>query len=62
MDSTGVPGKIQVTENTAKVLQQQGISCEFRGHIFVKGKSKSVPDVPTYFVQLNEYNMLVSTN
>ncbi|XP_067002907.1 adenylate cyclase type 2 isoform X2 [Anabrus simplex] len=57
MDSTGVPGKIQVTEDTAKVLQQQGIQCEYRGPTYVKGKDY----MTTYFVSLNADFHLVET-
>ncbi|MEE6520327.1 hypothetical protein FKM82_018169 [Ascaphus truei] len=46
MDSTGVLGKIQVTEETAKVLQKLGYTCERRGVIKVKGKGQ----LCTYFV------------
>ncbi|CAB3259559.1 unnamed protein product [Arctia plantaginis] len=47
MDSTGVMGKIQVTEDTAKVLMSAGYTCECRGPTFVKGKGTLV----TYFVK-----------
>ncbi|GLH05186.1 Adenylate cyclase type 2 [Gryllus bimaculatus] len=50
MDSTGESGKIQVTEETAKILEQQGIQCEYRGPTYVKNKSF----VTTYFVCLDE--------
>ncbi|XP_032892249.1 adenylate cyclase type 7 isoform X2 [Amblyraja radiata] len=46
MDSTGELGKIQVTEETCKVLRQLGYSCESRGLISVKGKG----DLQTYFL------------
>lgn len=46
MDSTGVLGKIQVTEETAKVLQKLGYTCHSRGVIKVKGKGQ----LSTYFV------------
>lgn len=46
MDSTGVLGKIQVTEETSKVLQKLGYTCERRGIIKVKGKGQ----LCTYFV------------
>ncbi|XP_056384209.1 adenylate cyclase type 4 isoform X2 [Hyla sarda] len=46
MDSTGVLGKIQVTEETSKVLQKLGYTCERRGVIKVKGKGQ----LCTYFV------------
>ncbi|XP_050680922.1 adenylate cyclase type 2 isoform X2 [Leptidea sinapis] len=47
MDSTGVMGKIQVTEDTAKVLMNAGYTCECRGPTYVKGKGTLV----TYFVK-----------
>lgn len=50
MDSKGEAGKIQVTENTAKVLQQEGYKCRFRGEIDVKIQR----NVPTYFVELDD--------
>ncbi|KAM8962062.1 adenylate cyclase type 4 [Pelodytes ibericus] len=46
MDSTGVLGKTQVTEETSKVLQKLGYTCERRGVIKVKGKGQ----LCTYFV------------
>ncbi|XP_065078953.1 adenylate cyclase type 2 isoform X2 [Ochlerotatus camptorhynchus] len=47
MDSCGVMGRVQVTENTAKVLMAAGYSCECRGPIPVKGKGI----LTTYFVK-----------
>lgn len=55
MDSTGVPGQIQVTEKTAHILKENGIACEFRGYIFAKGKG----EIPTYFVKLTEKGELI---
>lgn len=46
MDSTGIPGRIQVTLETAEVLQSFGVKCEYRGKTFVKGRGA----IPTYFV------------
>ncbi|XP_074865001.1 adenylate cyclase type 7 [Carettochelys insculpta] len=46
MESTGELGKIQVTEETSKILQKLGYSCECRGLINVKGKG----ELRTYFV------------
>ncbi|KAM6224791.1 adenylate cyclase type 7 [Rhynchocyon petersi] len=46
MESTGELGKIQVTEETCKILQGLGYSCECRGLINVKGKG----ELRTYFV------------
>ncbi|XP_021709935.1 adenylate cyclase type 2 isoform X3 [Aedes aegypti] len=47
MDSCGVMGRIQVSENTAKVLMAAGYSCECRGPIPVKGKGI----LTTYYVK-----------
>ncbi|XP_034482620.1 adenylyl cyclase X E isoform X2 [Drosophila innubila] len=44
MDSTGIPGKIQVTENTALKLRNFNIQCNYRGKTFVKGRG----NIPTY--------------
>ncbi|XP_067870526.1 adenylate cyclase type 2-like [Heterodontus francisci] len=46
MDSTGVLGKIQVTEETSKILSRLGYTCHSRGVIKVKGKG----ELSTYFV------------
>ncbi|XP_006121204.2 adenylate cyclase type 7 [Pelodiscus sinensis] len=46
MESTGELGRIQVTEETSKILQGLGYSCECRGLINVKGKG----ELRTYFV------------
>ncbi|PSN48742.1 hypothetical protein C0J52_08911 [Blattella germanica] len=51
MESTGEPGRIQVTENTAKVLQQYGVKCEYRGDIKVKSMTNLVT---TYYVEFDE--------
>lgn len=47
MDSCGLMGRIQVTEDTAKILMNAGYSCECRGPTFVKGKGT----LTTYFVK-----------
>ncbi|KAJ8268307.1 hypothetical protein COCON_G00134790 [Conger conger] len=46
MDSTGVLGIIQVTEETSRILQTLGYMCSCRGIINVKGKG----ELKTYFV------------
>uniref|UniRef100_A0A674PRF4 Adenylate cyclase type 2 n=1 Tax=Takifugu rubripes TaxID=31033 RepID=A0A674PRF4_TAKRU len=46
MESTGVLGKIQVTEETSRILQTLGYMCSCRGIINVKGKG----ELKTYFV------------
>lgn len=47
MDSCGIMGRIQVTEDTAKILMNAGYSCECRGPTYVKGKGT----LTTYFVK-----------
>ena len=46
LDSTGVKGKIHISEATSKILEEQDFTIEFRGLTFVKGKG----EVFTYFV------------
>ncbi|XP_055891517.1 adenylate cyclase type 2-like [Biomphalaria glabrata] len=46
MDSSGVSGKIQVTEETAAVLIKNGYSLEYRGLTKVKGKAP----MKTFFI------------
>ncbi|CAL1584424.1 unnamed protein product [Knipowitschia caucasica] len=46
METTGVLGKIQVTEETRRILSNLGYICSCRGVINVKGKG----DLTTYFV------------
>nr|XP_039261121.1 adenylate cyclase type 6-like isoform X1 [Styela clava] len=46
MDSTGVPGKIQVSEEMAGLLKKKGFDLELRGKIKVKGKGEMM----TYFL------------
>ncbi|XP_013134546.1 PREDICTED: adenylate cyclase type 2-like isoform X1 [Papilio polytes] len=47
MDSTGLMGRIHLTDHTAKVLMNVGYTCECRGPTFVKGKGT----LTTYFVK-----------
>ncbi|XP_043520152.1 adenylate cyclase type 2 isoform X4 [Frieseomelitta varia] len=47
MDSCGEMGKLQVTENTAKILIAAGYELTCRGPIYVKGKGTLI----TYFVK-----------
>ncbi|XP_060535203.1 adenylate cyclase type 2-like isoform X2 [Cylas formicarius] len=47
MDSCGIMGRIQVTEDTAQILMNVGYECECRGPTFVKGKGT----LTTYFVK-----------
>ncbi|XP_066592122.1 adenylyl cyclase X E-like isoform X2 [Prorops nasuta] len=55
MDTTGLPGKIQVTAETAAVLEQQGVKCYLRGDTYVKPKGY----VTTYFVGVDEKRQLL---
>ncbi|XP_043071367.1 adenylyl cyclase X E isoform X2 [Drosophila grimshawi] len=50
MDSTGVAGKIQVTEETATILVDYGVECSYRGLTYVKGRGT----LPTYFVDIDD--------
>ncbi|XP_005175233.1 adenylyl cyclase X E [Musca domestica] len=50
MDSTGMQGRIQVTEETADILRTFNIKCNFRGMTYVKGRG----EIPTYFVGIDE--------
>ncbi|XP_054741165.1 adenylyl cyclase X E-like [Anastrepha obliqua] len=50
MDSTGLPDSIQVTEETAKILETFNIKCNFRGETFVKGRGL----IPTYLLEIDE--------
>ncbi|XP_039755318.1 adenylate cyclase type 2 isoform X2 [Pararge aegeria] len=52
MDSTGLMGRIHVTEDTAKVLMNAGYMCECRGPTYVKGKGTLI----TYFVKTPNCN------
>lgn len=59
MDSTGETGRIQVTENTAIILEECGIITRYRGKTFVKGAGY----IRTYFVPLDEnYNLIKKEN
>lgn len=50
MDSTGIPGKIQLTKESAEELQSFGIRCDYRGETFVKGRG----NIPTYFARVSD--------
>uniref|UniRef100_A0A1B0AET2 adenylate cyclase n=1 Tax=Glossina pallidipes TaxID=7398 RepID=A0A1B0AET2_GLOPL len=50
MDTTGEPGRIQVTEETAEVLRSFDIGCTYRGLTAVKGRGS----IPTYFINVDE--------
>lgn len=50
MDSTGVPGMIHLTKESAEELQSFGIRCDYRGETFVKGRG----NIPTYFARIDD--------
>lgn len=50
MDSTGIPGQIQVTKESAEELQSFGIRCDYRGETYVKGRG----NIPTYFARITD--------
>ncbi|XP_054088809.1 adenylyl cyclase X E-like isoform X2 [Zeugodacus cucurbitae] len=50
MDSTGLEDAIQVTEETAKILQAFNVQCTYRGQTYVKGRDY----IPTYFVKIDD--------
>ncbi|PBC32829.1 Adenylate cyclase type [Apis cerana cerana] len=58
MDTTGVPGKIQITAETAAVLEQQGVKCHLRGDTYVKPKGL----VTTYFIGIDDNRQLQRTD
>ncbi|XP_026732107.1 adenylate cyclase type 2-like [Trichoplusia ni] len=59
MDSTGESGKIQVTENTAIILDECDILTTCRGETFVKGAGY----IKTYLVPLDErFNLIRKEN
>uniref|UniRef100_A0A1I8EDY9 adenylate cyclase n=1 Tax=Wuchereria bancrofti TaxID=6293 RepID=A0A1I8EDY9_WUCBA len=53
MDSSGVAGKIQITEETKNILEKEGFEFECRGIINVKGKG----DMKTYFIKVSEEDL-----
>uniref|UniRef100_S4RCU9 adenylate cyclase n=1 Tax=Petromyzon marinus TaxID=7757 RepID=S4RCU9_PETMA len=50
MESSGVPGKIQVTEDVFRILQRRGYAMTRRGKVSVKGKGEMV----TYFLERSQ--------
>jgi hypothetical protein len=48
MDSCGVPGRIQVTEETKQILEKEGFQFECRGQLDIKGKGL----MTTYLLKL----------
>ncbi|XP_033235457.1 adenylyl cyclase X E-like isoform X5 [Drosophila pseudoobscura] len=57
MDSTGMIGHIQVTKETAILLGEFGIMCNFRGQTYVKGTG----NIPTYFVAIDDDYEFIAT-
>ncbi|XP_017012668.2 adenylyl cyclase X E-like [Drosophila takahashii] len=57
MESTGLPGNIQVTEESAKILEEFGIVCQYRGLTFVKGRG----EIPTYLVGIDDNLNFITT-
>ncbi|XP_050740751.1 adenylyl cyclase X E-like isoform X2 [Drosophila biarmipes] len=49
MESTGLSGHIQVTEESAEILEEFGVQCNYRGLTLVKGRG----EIPTYFVGID---------
>ncbi|VDK77617.1 unnamed protein product, partial [Litomosoides sigmodontis] len=58
MDSSGVAGKIQITEETKNILEKEGFEFECRGIINVKGKG----DMRTYFIKVSEEDLNIDFN
>jgi len=58
MDSSGVAGKIQVTEETKQILAKEGFDFEYRGEINVKGKGI----MRTYFLKIPSSTTKKSTS
>ncbi|CAJ0942778.1 unnamed protein product, partial [Mesorhabditis belari] len=58
MDSSGVAGKIQVTEEIKTILEKRGFEFECRGEINVKGKGL----MRTYFMKLDDDDESIRTN
>ncbi|CAJ0581044.1 unnamed protein product, partial [Mesorhabditis spiculigera] len=58
MDSNGVAGKIQVTEETKVILERYGFQFECRGKISVKGKGL----MQTYFMKVDDESNSITGN
>ncbi|KAH8234021.1 hypothetical protein KR032_010953, partial [Drosophila birchii] len=56
MQSTGLPGRIQVTEESARILMDFDIICHARGLTFVKGRG----EIPTFFVAIDDRLKFIS--
>ncbi|XP_043653646.1 adenylyl cyclase X E-like isoform X3 [Drosophila teissieri] len=57
MESTGLSGHIQVTQETAQTLEEFDIQCTYRGLTFVKGRG----EIPTYFVGIDKDLKFISS-
>ncbi|XP_017012669.2 adenylyl cyclase X E isoform X1 [Drosophila takahashii] len=57
MESTGLPGNIQVTEESARILHEFGIVCQYRGLTFVKGRG----EIPTFLVGIDDNLNFITT-
>ncbi|XP_013771101.1 adenylate cyclase type 8 [Pundamilia nyererei] len=54
MESTGVSGRIQVSEHTSSILVERGFLRQLRGDVYLKGISERHGKVRTYFVSSRE--------
>ncbi|XP_063322510.1 adenylate cyclase type 8 [Pelmatolapia mariae] len=54
MESTGVSGRIQVSELTSSILVERGFLRQLRGDVYLKGISERHGKVRTYFVSSRE--------
>ncbi|XP_035767704.1 adenylate cyclase type 8-like [Neolamprologus brichardi] len=54
MESTGVSGRIQVSEHTSSILVERGFLRQLRGDVYLKGISERHGKVRTYFVSSGE--------
>ncbi|KAH8328410.1 hypothetical protein KR067_008917 [Drosophila pandora] len=57
MQSTGLPDNIQVTEESATILKDFGIKCNYRGLTYVKGRG----EIPTYLVGIDKSMSFIDT-
>ncbi|EDV33233.2 uncharacterized protein Dana_GF23420 [Drosophila ananassae] len=57
MQSTGLPDNIQVTEESATILKDFGIKCNYRGLTYVKGRG----EIPTYLVGIDKTMSFIDT-
>ncbi|XP_043950178.1 adenylyl cyclase X E-like isoform X2 [Drosophila biarmipes] len=57
METTGLPGNIHVTEESARILHEFGIVCQYRGLTFVKGRG----EIPTFLVGIDDSLNFITT-